>query len=310
MAEGSWVNRSDKGEKEDPDIVLIQVLISGILLGGIYALVSIGLTMIFGVIKIVNFAHGEVIMLAMYGTYWLFQYFGLDPYLSILVIVPVFFLFGLLLQRAVIQPIIKAPHVAQIFATVALSVIFQNVALMLWKGDYRTVQTAYVSSVLHLGPISVGLTRVVAFLVTVAVSAILFLFLNKTYLGKAIRAVSQDPEAARLMGIKERRVQLVAFAIGSACAGLAGVLLMPIFYVFPSVGSYFVLTAFVVVVLGGMGNMAGALFGGLIIGCVEALSGYFLATALKEAVYLVIFLVILFVRPSGLFGNTGMESSR
>lgn len=283
---------------------------SGIMLGGIYALISIGLTMIFGVIKIVNFAHGELIMLAMYGTYWLFQSYGLDPYLSSLVIVPLFFLLGIVLQRAVIHPIVKAPHVAQIFATVGLSVIFQNLALLLWKADFRAVQTGYTSSVLTLGSIHLGATRIVAFLVTIAVSILLFYFLNRTMLGKSIRAVSQDPEAAKLMGIKESRMQLIAFGIGSACAGLAGVLLMPIFSVFPNVGSYFIVTAFAVVVLGGMGSMTGALIGGLIIGCVEALAGYYGAISLKEAFYFFIFLVILFIKPSGLLGKSGQGVSQ
>lgn len=280
------------------------------MLGGIYALISIGLTMIFGVVKIINFAHGELIMLAMYGTYWLFHTYGLDPYLSCLVIIPLFFLFGVLLQRSVINPIVKAPHVAQIFATVGLSIIFQNLALLVWKADYRTVQTEYLGNIVKLGGVQLGLTRVIAFLVTVLVSIALFYFLNRTFLGKAIRAVSQDSEAARLMGIKESRIQMIAFGIGSACAGLAGVLLMPIFYVFPTVGSYFVTTAFAVVVLGGMGSMTGALIGGLIIGCVEALAGYFGATGLKEVFYFLIFLGILFIKPSGLLGTAGQGVSK
>ncbi|MCL4371506.1 MAG: branched-chain amino acid ABC transporter permease [Chloroflexi bacterium] len=286
--------------------ILAQVAVSGILLGGVYALISIGLTLIFGVLRVVNFAHGEFLMIAMYATFWLFHLYGLDPYLSIVLVAALLFLLGLLAQFLIIRPILNAPSSMQIFATVGLSVVLQNAALLVWKADYRSVDTFYSKAVISMGPLLVGVSRLVAFLVALAITAGIFLFLKRTYLGKAIRCVTQDRTAALLMGINTNRIYMVTFGIGTALVGIAGALLMPIYPTFPTVGSYFVLTAFVVVVLGGMGNMTGALLGGLIIGLVEAFSGFYVP-ALKEAVYFVVFILVLLIRPTGLFGVVGAE---
>lgn len=283
---------------------LAQILVSGILLGGIYAIISIGLTMIFGVIRIVNFAHGEFLMLAMYFTYMLFQR-GLDPYKSVVFIAPVFFLVGVLVQRILIQPILETPPTVKILSTLGLSVALQNLALMLWKADYRTIKTSYQDAVLRIGPTVLSYPKLIAFLVTMLIAALLFIFLKGTFLGKAIRAVAQDREAAKLMGINVYNVYLIAFGIGIALVGVAGALLMPIYYVFPTVGQLFVLISFVVVVLGGMGSIPGAFVGGLIIGVVESLAGAFIDPQLKEAVYFVIFFLLLLFKPSGIFGVKG-----
>ncbi len=289
------------------DLMLGQVLISGILTGGIYALISMGLTLIFGVTRIVNFAHGEYVMLSMYGAFVLSQQYSLDPYVSVIPIAALAFLAGAATQRVIIQPLLNASHASQIFVTMGLSVTLMNVALMVWGADFQSVRTPYEAVVLPLGPWSVGVPRLVTFLVAVVMMAGLLLFLRKTYLGKAITAVSQDRMAALLMGIDVNRVYVAAFGIGIACVGVAGAVLMPIYSVFPTVGQYFGLTAYVVVVLGGMGSMVGALVGGLVIGVVEGLSGYFISPGLKEAVYLLIFIVMLVIRPSGLFGIVGAE---
>ncbi len=281
---------------------LLQVAISGLLVGGVYALISIGLTLIFGVTRIINFAHGELLMVAMYATFWLFQLFALDPYIALAVVTPLLFLVGLIVHRIVIQPILGAPPLMQIFATVGLSVALQNGALLLWKADYRTIRTTYSTAVVEVGGLFISLPRLVAFLIAMALAAALFLFLTKTPLGKAIRATAQDRKAAMLMGVDVHRIYLLSFGIGTACVGVAGALLMPVYYTFPTVGTYFVLTAFVVVVLGGMGNMVGAFLGGLIIGLVEAFSGFLIAPALKEAVYFILFILVLLLKPSGLFG--------
>jgi branched-chain amino acid transport system permease protein len=288
-------------------LMLGQVVISGILVGGIYALISMGLTLIFGVTRIVNFAHGEYVMLSMFGTFVLSQRFGLDPYVSVLPIAALAFLAGVVTQRLVIQPLLNASHASQVFVTMGLSVTLMNLALMFWGADFQSVRTPYEAAVLPLGPWTVGVPRLVTFLVAVAMMVGLLLFLRKSYLGKAITAVSQDRMAALLMGIDVNRVYMIAFGIGIACVGVAGAVLMPIYSVFPTVGQYFGLTAYVVVVLGGFGSMVGALAGGLIIGVVEALSGYFISPGLKEAVYLLIFIAVLVVRPSGLFGIVGSE---
>lgn len=283
--------------------IVIQLIINGLLLGGIYALISIGLTLIFGVLEIINFAHGEFLMLSMYASYWLFQLLGVDPYLSLLVVIPMFFLIGLVVQRIIIQPIIHAPPLNQIFVTVGLSLILQNVALFFWKADYRTVRTAYSTLCLKTSGLMISFPRLVAFLLALAIISVLLIFLKRTYTGKAIRALAQERRAAMLMGINIYGTYRIAFGIGIACVGAAGAMLMPIYYAFPTVGALFVLIAFVVVVLGGYNSLVGALIGGLIIGIVEAFSGFFLSPHLKEAVYFVIFILILVFRPTGLFGR-------
>ncbi|MFB3819800.1 MAG: branched-chain amino acid ABC transporter permease [Candidatus Methylomirabilales bacterium] len=286
--------------------IFAQVAVSGILLGGVYALISIGLTLIFGVLRVINFAHGEFLMIAMYASFWLFSLYGLDPYGSIVLVVALLFLVGLVVQFLVIRPILNASASMQIAATVGLSILLQNLALVTLTANYRSVDTALSKAVISAGPLLLGVSRVVAFVVALAITGLLFLFLQKTYLGKAIRCTAQDRTAAQLMGINIDRVYLVTFAIGSALVGVAGALLAPLYPVFPTVGTYFVLVAFVVVVLGGLGNLTGALLGGFIIGLVEAFSGFYVPE-LKEAVYFVVFIVVLLIRPTGLFGVVGAE---
>ncbi len=283
----------------------VQLVINGLLLGGIYALISVGLTLIWGVMQIVNFAHGEYLMLGMYATFWLFHLFGMNPYVSLLFVAPTLFALGLLTQRIVIRPILDAPHVAQIFATVGVSIILQNVAQVLWKADYRSVQIHYAISNLKFRGLIISFPRLVAFAITIGMVIALFLFLKKTYLGKALRATAENKRAAQLMGINVSRLYYLALGLGNACVGIAGGILVPMYAVFPTVGQYFVLTAFVVVVLGGMGSMTGALIGGLVIGVVEAFSGFYLAPALKEVVYFLVFILILVFKPSGLMGKSG-----
>jgi branched-chain amino acid transport system permease protein len=282
---------------------ILQLLVNGILHGGIYALISIGLTMIWGVMQIVNFAHGEFLMLGMYASFWVFTLYGVDPYWALVMIMPGLFLLGVLTQRMVISPILDAPHAAQIFATVGLSIVLQNLALFAWKGDYRNIRLeTSISNVKFMGLV-ISFPRLVAFLITLGMVIALFLFLKKTYLGKALRATADNKRSAQLMGIDVNRLYYLALGIGTACVGVAGGILMPMYSVFPTVGSYFALTAFVVVVLGGMGSMTGAFVGGLIIGVVEAFSGFFLAPALKEVVYFLVFILILVFKPSGLMGK-------
>ena len=284
-------------------LTIMQLLINGLLLGGIYALISIGLTLIFGVLEIVNFAHGEFLMLSMYASYWLFQLYGVDPYLSILIILPMFFLIGLVVQRVTIQPIINAPMLNQVFMTVGLSMVIQNVALFVWKADYRTVKTAYSSLNLKTSGLIINFPRLVAFILAMGIIAALLIYLKKTYTGKAIRALAQERRAAMLMGINVYRTYQIAFGIGIACVGAAGAMLIPVYFVFPGVGALFVLIAFVVVILGGYNSLVGSIIGGLIIGVVEAFSGFFISPHLKEAIYFVIFILILLFRPAGLFGK-------
>lgn len=282
---------------------IFQLIINGLLLGGIYALISIGLTLIWGVLEIVNFAHGEFLMLGMYASYWLFRLYGVDPYLSLLIIIPLFFIIGLFVQRFTIQPIIEAPPLNQIFMTVGLSMVLQNAALFFWNADYRTLKTSYSALTLKTSDLMISFPRLVAFVLAMGIISALLVFLKRTYTGKAIRALAQERRAAMLVGINVYRTYQIAFGIGIACVGAAGAMLIPVYFVFPTVGGLFVLVAFVVVILGGYNSLIGSLVGGLIIGIVEAFSGFFISPHLKEGVYFVLFILILLLRPTGLFGR-------
>jgi branched-chain amino acid transport system permease protein len=287
--------------------ILPQLVASGLLIGGVYALLSIGLTLIFGVLRVVNFAQGEFIMLAMFGAFWLNALWGIDPYASIFVVVPVIFGLGLLTERFVIKPVLHAPHVMQIFATFGLSVVLQNAALTVWGPDYRSIETPYSTQSFDFGPVSLSASGLYAFLVALLMAGALLVFLHRTRDGRALRAMVQNRYAASLMGINTDRLNRVAFGAGVACAGVAGCVLTPIYYTFPTVGVDLIITAFVVVVLGGLGSIAGALIGGLIIGVVQTLTGFFISVEFKDVIALVLFVLILIVRPQGLFGQLGME---
>ena len=288
-------------------MVFLQVLINGLFLGGVYALISLGLTLIFGVIRVINFAHGEILMISMYASFFCFSILGLNPYLSLIIVIPGMFLVGMFIDQVIIRPIRNAPSYMQIFATVGLSVVLINLALVFFSGDYRSINLAFAKQVVHMGDIGISLSRFIVFAAAILVAWLVWLFLGKTDMGKQIRAIAQDRDAARLMGINPNKIYMITFGLGSAMVGLAGGLIMPLYYVFPSVGAYFVLTAFVVVVLGGLGNMVGALLGGLIIGVIDSLSGFYLDPALKEMVYFVVFLFVLLFKPSGLMGMIGTE---
>jgi branched-chain amino acid transport system permease protein len=284
----------------------VSVLAVGILLGGIYGLVSIGLNLIFGVIRIVNFAQGELVMLGMYGSYFAYTQLHLNPYVSVILVAPAVGVIGLVVQRLVIQPLTDEPNM-QIFATFGLLMFFQNVMLMISRGEALSVSSATSSSVIALGSLKLSEVRVVTLVACTLVTIGLDLFLARTMAGKAIRAVTQDKRAARTMGINVERTFLVTFAIGAALAGMAGALLTPIYSITPSVGGNFILAAFAVVVLGGLGSVWGAYIGGLIVGVAEAFAGYYIDPSLRSAVWFLIFLIVLVVRPAGLLGQLGAE---
>jgi branched-chain amino acid transport system permease protein len=288
-------------------MILLQLIVNGLLLGGIYALISIGLTLIFGVVRVINFAHGEFLMLSMYITYFSYTFLGLNPYLSLIIGIPLMFLAGMAIDQVIIRPLREAPAYMQVFATVGLSIVLLNMALFLFTGDYQSIRMPFAEKTLHLGVLSLSYAKLVIFFSAILVSITLFLLLKYTNLGKQIRAIAQDKMAAKLVGINLNRIYMLTFGIGTALVGIAGGLILPVYYVFPSVGVYFVLTAFVVVVLGGMGNMVGALLGGFIIGITDSLSGYYIDPSLKEVISFIIFLVVLLIRPSGLMGIVGAE---
>ncbi|HTO51290.1 MAG TPA: branched-chain amino acid ABC transporter permease [Burkholderiales bacterium] len=285
---------------------VLNVLVVGILLGGIYGLVSIGLNLIFGVIRVVNFAHGELVMLGMYGAFLAYSLLGLDPYLSIVLVLPALFVFGLIIQRLVIQPL-QSESMMQMFATFALLTILQNVVLAITRGEGYSVPTKIASLGVEVGEIRVTATRLIILVAVTVIAVALHFFLQRTLIGKSIRAVTQDRQAARLMGINVERTFMVTFGIGAALAGLAGALIAPIYTLSPGIGGNFILAAFAVVVLGGLGSVAGAYFGGMIVGIVEAFAGYYIDPELKQAIWFLIFLAVLVVRPTGLFGQVGAE---
>jgi branched-chain amino acid transport system permease protein len=278
-------------------------VINGLLIGGIYSLMSVGLTLIFGVMGIVNFAHGELLMLGMYVTYWGFTLWGIDPYVSLLVCIVVLFVTGVLIQRVLIQPIRDDREMSSLLITLGLSIFLQNLALFLWKPDFRSVVTGYSSVTLSFGDIIIPLTRLIAFAIALALTVLLYIILKKTYIGKAIRATAQDRETAMLMGINIHRVDLITFGIGAACVGAAGAITTPTFFVYPAVGTMFGLTCFVAVVLGGLGNFMGAFVAGLIVGVGESIGVIFLSTQAKYLATFVIFIAVLIMKPTGLFGR-------
>ena len=286
--------------------VFLQSVVSGVLVGGVYALIGIGLTLIFGVMRVINFAHGELLMVGMYLTYYVFTLLGIDPFLSIVIVIPVMFLFGLVLQRVLIQRVLDALPQNQILLTIGLGLILTNTVMLVFTSDYKILSTSYSSGSVMLGGISVSQPLFVSFLITAAITAALYLFLLKTDVGQAIRATAQDREAAQLMGVNVRRMGLIAFGLGSALAGTAGALISPTYYIFPQVGSAFTLKAFVVVVLGGMGSIIGATLGGIIIGTVESLAASYFSSGLKEIFVYLLFLFVLLVKPSGLLGKSRM----
>ncbi|KAF3996459.1 branched-chain amino acid ABC transporter permease [Glaciimonas immobilis] len=285
---------------------ILHVLVFGILLGGIYGLVSIGLNLIFGVVRIVNFAQGELVMLGMYGSYYAYTYLGLNPYLAALIVAPLVGLLGMAIQRLVIQPLHNEPNM-QIFATFGLLMMFQNIMLAATRGEAASIGGQVGASVLTVGDLKISMVRLLTFVATTLITIGLHFFLSRSMTGKSIRAVTQDKRAARVMGINVERTFLLTFGLGAGLAGLAGVMLTPIYSITPTVGSNFILAAFAVVVLGGLGSVWGAYFGGLIVGIVEAFAGYYIDPALKSAIWFIIFLIVLILRPSGLFGQVGAE---
>lgn len=276
-------------------------IINGFLVGGIYGLTAVGLTLIFGVMGVANFAQGAFVMTGMYLAYWLFVLLGVDPYLSIVPAFAVLYVLGWVVQRSLINKIMDAPHYDQFLCTVGIMLILQNLAVFLWP-DYRQIRVSYQTVGVQLMPqVRVELVRVLAFVIAVGMSVGLYLFLRLTRLGKAIRACSQSKEGAMVVGIDIEKIYVMTFAIGSACAGVAGAIISPLFPVSNDIGNLFIVTAFCIVCLGGMGNAIGALVGGLIIGVAESVGTLFIPGGQKQIITFGIFVLLLLFRPQGLF---------
>ncbi len=283
--------------------IFLQSLLNGLVMGSIYALIAAGMTLVFGVMRIINIAHGEFIMIGMYLTYFLNLYLGLDPYLSILVVLPIMFLVGIAFYGLLIKPVVDKPPMNQVMVTIGVSIVLVNFAMFFLTADYRALNLTYFNRSFRLYKVMVGLPQLIAFLGSLGFTAFFYWLLVHTRLGRMIRAVAQNRKAATLMGINVNWVYQLSMGIVACCAGLAGTLVLPIYYVFPEVGGFFLILCFVIIVLGGMGNFIGALIGGIMVGLVEAVGSLFLPGSLPLVATYVLLIVFLLVRPEGLFGE-------
>jgi len=282
--------------------ILFAALLNGLLTGALYALVALGLTLIYGVLHIINFAHGALLTAAMFAAFYAYRLLGLDPYLAAGILTPAFFGLGYALQRFIIGPASRGEDRNYLLITLGLAVVIENALLFAFRADTRTINLSYAFDVIEIGPAFLAVPRVVAFAVTLGVALALWLFMRWTDTGKAIRAVAREKLGAELSGIEVSHIYAVTFGIGTACLAIAACLLIPTYYVNPNVGNAFVLIAFTIVVLGGMGSVAGALVGGLVVGMAESLGGLFLGESLGQTGIFVIFILTLLLRPAGLFG--------
>jgi len=283
--------------------IVVQAIISGLLMGLVYALIAAGLSLIFGLMEIVNFAHGEFMMMSMYTAFWLWSLFALDPLLSVPVCAVLLFAAGLATHYGIIRHLLNASMLAQICATFGLAVFLRSLAQFLWTPDFRTVIDPLVAGRVELGGVFLGVPQIVASLGCLAAFAFLYAFITRTETGLALQATAQDAQAASLMGIPTDRMFALGWGIGAACVGVAGVLLTNFYYVFPEVGLQFALLAYVAVAMGGFGSILGCLLAGVLIGLVESLGGLLIDPSYKLLIVFGLYLLVVFFRPKGLFGR-------
>ena len=283
--------------------VLLQALVSGLFMGSVYALIAIGFTLVFGVTDIVNFAHGHFVMGAMFLAYLGFRALRLDPYVSLIAILPLSFAFGVVVYKVVVQRIVEQPHNAHMMVTLGLLIFLENLANFFFGGDLRGVTTSYTTASMALGTVALPLARAAAAGVSLVAVGALWLFLHRTSIGKALRAAANNREGASLVGIDVPRVYLLAFALGTVAAALAGAVMVPFALVSPFVGNDFMLKAFVIAVLGGLGSVGGALFGGMLIGLIEAVSSLYISASLGNAIVFAVLIGVLLYRPWGILGQ-------
>lgn len=283
-------------------LTLVQVAISGVLLGAVYALLAIGLNLIFGVMRIINIAHGDLLMLGAYATFWLFTLWGVNPLLALVLVAPGMFLLGMALQRVLVDRVVGQPLLSSLLLTFGLSSLLVGLALNLWTANYRSVPA--FSGSLVVGGVALSVPRLIAFSVALAITAAVYLFLTHAKLGKAVRATAQNAEVALVCGIDVASIRRLVFGLGTALAAAAGALLAVIYTIYPEMGRAFLMKAFAIIVLGGLGSFQGAFLGALALGVAEAFAGYLWNTQIAEAVAYVVFIGVLLVRPGGLFGTS------
>jgi len=284
-------------------VILFPALLNGLMTGAVYALIALGLTLIYGVLHIINFAHGALLTAAMFAAFFGYQWLGLDPYVAAIGLAPLFYVLGYGLQRFVIGPAAHGEDRNILLVTLGLAVVIENALLYAFRADTRTINLPYAFNVIEVGTAFLAVPRVIAFAVAIGVALALWLIMRWTDAGKAIRAVAKEKLGAELSGIDVAHIYAVTFGLGTACLAIAACLLIPTYYVNPSAGNAFVLIAFTIVVLGGMGSVAGALLGGLFVGVIESLSGLYLGESLGQIGIFVMFILVLLFRPSGLFGE-------
>lgn len=283
--------------------LILQSLIYGLLIGGLYAIIGIGMTLIMGVLNIINLAHGQIMMVAMYLTWVMWQFLGLDPYLSIFITIPAVYFLGKGISRYLLFPLIKKESILpenQVLMTVGIGMVLVELARSVFSSDYRSVRTSYTDEAWHLGNISLSVPLVIAFLIAIVLTIGLFILLTKTDLGRSIRATAQDRDAATLMGISAKKITILTYGLGSGLVAAAGTLLLPVYYLFPDVGPVFTVKAFVITILGGLGSPIGAIAGGLVLGIAETFGATYISMGYRDAVGLVIFLLVLVFLPGGI----------
>jgi branched-chain amino acid transport system permease protein len=284
-------------------VIIIPALLNGLMTGAVYALIALGLTLIYGVLHIINFAHGALLTAAMFAAFFAYRLLGLDPYIAAILLTPLFYLLGYGLQRFIIGPAAHGDDRNILLVTLGLAVVIENALLYAFRADTRTINLPYAFDVIEIGTAFLAVPRVIAFLIVMLVALGLWLIMQWTDTGKAIRAVAKEKLGAELSGIDVAHIYAVTFGLGTACLAIAACLLMPTYYVNPHAGNAFVLVAFTIVVLGGMGSVVGALIGGLFVGVVESLSGLYLGESLGQIGIFAMFILVLLFRPSGLFGE-------
>jgi branched-chain amino acid transport system permease protein len=285
-----------------PPAIIAEAVLNGLMNGAVYALVALGLTLVYGVLHIINFAHGALLTCAMFMVWAAWAWLGINPYLAVVVVAPLMFCLGYAVQRFVIGPASRGSDSNILLITLGLAIIIENGLLAGFKSDTRTLDSSYALDVMPLGPLLLSWPRLVGFAASLAMTALLWLILHRTDTGKSIRAVAREKLGASLVGIEVAHVYAVTFGIGCACLAVAACLLLPTYYVNPRIGGAFVLVAFTIVVLGGMDSIVGALVGGLLIGAVESLTSLYLGDSLGQIGIFLIFIAVLLVRPTGLFG--------
>jgi len=281
---------------------LLQQIVNGLLIGFMYSLIAIGLTLIWGVMNIVNFAHGDFLMIGMFTSFWLFTLYGVDPLFSIPICFVLLFALGMLIYRFIVSKVMKGPMLAQLVVTFGISIFLSNLAVYFWTPDFRLLPPTLLDGTWEIGGIILSIPKVVASIGSVIVTLCMFLFLKKTKTGKAILATEMDRESALLMGINTDRINSLSFGIGAALVGVAGGFLSTYYYIYPQVGGLFGTIAFCVVALGGFGSIPGAFIAGILVGLTQTLGGFFFDPSYKYAIVFMIYLITIWIRPQGLLG--------